>query len=248
MSGNKPSTTRGKSINTATRGRTPAKARPTPRRPAAGRRRPAQRRRRLWVIGLLAAVALAVGGWIVSRPGGEAASGVAPFVGGDLHSMVVDPSDPARLWVGGHGGAAASTDGGRTWTQVASLAGADPMGWEIDPKDPSRHYLGGHPGFQVSTDGGRTFTMRNQGLPATDVHGLGHDPASGRLYAAVVGRGLLGGSGPALGVAGRRLDAGHALVERVEQTRIGELALIADAVAELGGGLGQRHIHHPAAV
>jgi hypothetical protein len=191
MSGNKPSSMQGKANETATRGRTPAKARPTPRRPAAGRRRPPRRRHWPWVVGLLAAVALAVGGWIVSRPGGGATGGAAPFVGGDLHSMVVDPSDPNRLWVGGHGGAAASTDGGRTWTQVASLEGADPMGWEIDPKDPSRHYLGGHPGFQVSTDGGRSFTMRNQGLPATDVHGLGRDPASGRLYAAVVGRGLL---------------------------------------------------------
>lgn len=105
--------------------------------------------------------------------------------------MVVDHGDPQRLWVGGHGGAGASTDGGCTWTQVASLGGADPMGWVTDPKDPSRHYLGGHPGFQVSTDGGRAFTRRNQGLPATDVHGLGRDPASGRLYAAVVGSGLL---------------------------------------------------------
>jgi hypothetical protein len=191
MSGNKPSTTRGKASNTATRGRTPAKARRMPRRPAAGRRRPPQRRWRLWVVGLLVAVALAVGGWIVSRPDGEAANGAAAFVGGDLHSMVVHPSDPNRLWVGGHGGAGASTNGGRTWTQVASLDGADPMGWEMDPKDPSRHYLGGHPGFQVSTDGGRTFTRRNQGLPATDVHGLGRDPVSGRLYATVVGHGLL---------------------------------------------------------
>jgi hypothetical protein len=190
MSGTKPSSMQGKANGTATGGRTPAKARPTPRRPPSGRRRPSRRRHWPWMVGLLVAVALAVGGWIVSRPGREAAAG-APFVGGDLHSMVVDPSDPNRLWVGGHGGAAASTDGGRTWTQVASLEGADPMGWAIDPKDPSRHYLGGHPGFRVSTDGGRSFTMRNQGLPATDVHGLGRDPASGRLYAAVVGRGLL---------------------------------------------------------
>jgi photosystem II stability/assembly factor-like uncharacterized protein len=65
------------------------------------------------------------------------------------------------------------------------------MGWVIDPADPARHYVGGHPGFQVSSDGGRSFTARNQGLPATDVHGLGRDPASGRLYAAVVGQGLL---------------------------------------------------------
>jgi photosystem II stability/assembly factor-like uncharacterized protein len=148
-----------------------------------------------WLVGLLAAAAqvvvLGVAGWLHARSGGKAASGAAPVVGGDLHAIVVDPSDRQRLWVGGHGGAGASTDGGWSWTQVASLRDADPMGWVIDPKDPSRHYLGGHPGFQASADGGRTFTRRNRGLPSTDVHGLGHDPASGRLYAAAAGGGLV---------------------------------------------------------
>jgi photosystem II stability/assembly factor-like uncharacterized protein len=162
------------------------KARPTPRRPTRG---PARRRS----IGPLLAVSLVAAGlvaWLVLRDGGSPDPG-RPVVGGDLHAIVVSPTDPNRVWVGGHQGAASSTDGGVTWTQVPSLTGADPMGWVIDPASPTHQYVGGHPGLKVSTDGGGTFTVRNDGLPSTDVHGLGRDPASGRLYAAVVGHGLL---------------------------------------------------------
>jgi len=169
------------------KGSTGAKARPRPRRPA---RRPARRRS---TVGPLLAVGLVAVGlivWLGLRGGGSPDPG-RPEVGGDLHSIAVSPTDPNRVWVGGHQAAAASSDGGATWTQVASLANSDPMGWVIDPADPTRQYVGGHPGFKVSSDGGQTFSARNDGLPATDVHGLGHDPSSGRLYAAVVGKGLL---------------------------------------------------------
>jgi 56kDa selenium binding protein (SBP56) len=40
----------------------------------------------------------------------------------------------------------------------------------------------------------------------------------------------------------------RALVEHVEEACVGEIALVADAVAELGRSFWQRHIHHPAAV
>jgi len=169
------------------KGSTGAKAQPTPRRPT---RRPARRRAPVGPLLAVGLVAVGLVAWLVLRGGGGGDPG-RPVVGGDLHSIAVSPTDPNRIWVGGHQAAAASTDGGVTWAEVPSLAGADPMGWVIDPADPARQYVGGHPGFKVSTDGGRTFTARNDGLPATDVHGLGRDPSSGRLYAAVVGKGLL---------------------------------------------------------
>jgi photosystem II stability/assembly factor-like uncharacterized protein len=172
---------------TKAKGATDAKARPTPRRPT---RRPARRRTAAGPLLAVSLVAVGLVAWLVLRGGGSPDPG-RPVVGGDLHSIAVSPADPNRVWVGGHQAAAASADGGVTWTQVASLANSDPMGWVIDPADPTHHYVGGHPGFKVSSDGGRTFTARNDGLPATDVHGLGRDPASGRLYAAVVGKGLL---------------------------------------------------------
>jgi photosystem II stability/assembly factor-like uncharacterized protein len=99
--------------------------------------------------------------------------------GGDLHSLVADPADPSRLFVGGHQAVAVSTDRGRTWKQVDSLENADAMGWAFMD---DTVLVGGHPGLSVSTDGGRTFERRNGGLPATDIHALG--AGGGVVYAA----------------------------------------------------------------
>lgn len=143
------------------------------RRPSPG---PPRRPRVWWLLPVAAAAVITV---VLVTRGGDTAQGGEPFVGGDLHSLVVDPADPSRLYVGGHEAVAMSTDAGRTWRQVDSLDGADAMGWAFT-KD--QVMVGGHPGLFVSTDGGRTFHQRNEGLPSTDIHALG---SGGRvLYAA----------------------------------------------------------------
>lgn len=136
--------------------------------------------------------ALAVGAVWLSSGGKQAGTlGERPFVGGDLHSLVVDPKDPERIVVGGHEGGAVSDDGGKTWTQASGIEGADAMGWVIDPQNPSKMYVSGHYGFYRSEDGGKTFDKDNSGLPATDMHGLGMDPKNPEtLYAYVVDRGV----------------------------------------------------------
>ena len=124
---------------------------------------------------------------------GEQAAGAGerPYVGGDLHSLAVDPTDPEKVMVGGHEGGAISEDGGETWREASGLEGADPMGWVIDPTDPSKMYAGGHPGFYRSGDGGESWSRDNAGLPGTDVHALGIDPENPEaLHAYVVGEGL----------------------------------------------------------
>jgi hypothetical protein len=93
-----------------------------------------------------------------------------PVVGGDLHSLVVDPSDSDTIYVGSHEGVSVSTDGGASWEVMASLEGADAMGWAFTD---DAIFVGGHPGLSVSTDGGETFEVRNEGLVSTDVHALG---------------------------------------------------------------------------
>ena len=136
---------------------------------------------------------LAVGAILLSMsPGGQpTATSERPFVGGDLHSIAVDPTDPDKVMVGGHDGGAISEDGGKTWQQASGLEGADPMGWVISPDDPQKMYVGGHPGFYRSGDGGKSFSQDNSGLPGTDVHGLGMDPQNpDTLYAYIVGGGL----------------------------------------------------------
>lgn len=123
-------------------------------------------------LGVVAAIMLTRADTGPSSPG-------RPFVGGDLHSLVMAPAAASRLYVGGHEGVAVSTDGGRTWRQIESLDGADAMGWAFTDE---RALVGGHPGLFVSDDGGRTFRQDNEGLPATDIHALGSGP--GVIYAA----------------------------------------------------------------
>jgi hypothetical protein len=104
------------------------------RRPASRRKPPPPWYQRYtwlpWVVGLVAlalvVIALRSGQTDAPAPGVAASK---PFVGGDLHSLVVDPTDPARLYIGSHQGVSVSNDGGNTWEVVESLDGADAMGW-----------------------------------------------------------------------------------------------------------------------
>lgn len=109
-----------------------------------------------------------------------------PVVGADLHSLVVDPSDPSHLFIGSHQGVSVSTDAGDTWDVVESLDGADAMGWAFTD---DAILVGGHPGLYGSTDGGETFEPRNEGLPNTDIHALG--AGDGVIYAASPAAGFM---------------------------------------------------------
>jgi photosystem II stability/assembly factor-like uncharacterized protein len=136
---------------------------------------------------------LAVGAILLSMgPGGQQTSTTdRPYVGGHLHSMAVDPTNPEKVMVGGHDGAAMSTDGGKTWRQITDLEGADPMGWVVSPDEPAKMYAGGHPGFYRSEDGGKIWSQDNSGLPGPDVHALGIEPQNpNHLYAYIVGHGV----------------------------------------------------------
>lgn len=171
-----------------------AKKRPPPakrrggRRPQPRRRPTALRRAAPWLA--VVAVAVAVVGVLATRgddggTGGASAS-AGSFVGGDLHTLVVDSTDPQRLFVGGHQAAAVSSDGGSSWAQVPSLREADAMGWAFAG---DAVWMGGHPGLRRSTDGGRTFEPGGGELSSTDVHALGG--TDDILFAASPGKGLL---------------------------------------------------------
>src|SRR3990170_4795672 len=139
-------------------------------------------------------LAATVGAYLLLSTGPSeqpAGSGERPFVGGDLHSLAADPTDPEKVMVGGHEGGAISEDGGKTWREASGLEGAAPMGWVIDPTEPQKMYAGGHPGFYRSGDGGESWEKDNSGLQGTDVHGLGMDLQNPEtLYASIVKRGL----------------------------------------------------------
>ncbi|WCO68014.1 hypothetical protein PO878_04660 [Iamia majanohamensis] len=115
--------------------------------------------------------------------GGESAGGLT---GGDFHSLVVDPADPDRIFVGGHQAVSVSTDGGATWAEVEALRDADAMGWSFTD---DAVYVSGHPGLNLSTDDASTFERVNDGLPDTDVHAFG--AADGVLYGATPSAGVM---------------------------------------------------------
>lgn len=120
-----------------------------------------------------------------SRGGGAERGPSLPFVGADLHSLVVNPQDTSQVFAGGHNGVAVSTNSGETWSQVDSLDNADAMGWAFVGE---KILVGGHPGLYASGDAGRSFEQRNDGLPATDIHSLGAGESI--VYAASPGAGV----------------------------------------------------------
>lgn len=198
-----------------TKGRPRPRARPTSRgrRPQRRPQSPWYRRpqmRMLLVIGVVviagAAVLLLMSGQ--GRP--QQSSKPEPVVGPDLHSLVIDPTDPDRVWIGSHQGASVSNDGGETWRVVPSLDGADAMGWAFMGDS---IFVGGHPGLSVSTDGGRTFEQRNEGLPSTDVHALG------------AGKSVIYAASPAVGVFAST-DGGTTWEMRTEQVGQGFMGSI----------------------
>lgn len=172
------------------------------RRPSRGKTRPKAKpksgphrgptqpwyRKPAWLPLLVGLVAVAIP-LIALRAGQPAAPGPGvsvsnPVIGGDLHSLVVDPTDPDTLYIGSHQGVSVSTDGGKTWRVEATLNGADAMGWAFTDE---AILVGGHPGITVSTDGGATFEPRNEGPPTTDVHALGSGDEI--IYAGLAGVG-----------------------------------------------------------
>lgn len=91
-----------------------------------------------------------------------------------LHTIVVDPEDPEKLWVGiSAAGVFASEDGGLTWERRNDLADRDEqVGFcvhhlEQATGDGTTLYQQNHYGVWRSDDGGHTWHDINAGLPST---------------------------------------------------------------------------------
>jgi photosystem II stability/assembly factor-like uncharacterized protein len=141
-------------------------------------------------------IAVAAGGaFLIAKKQAQGPNeAVAPPAAGlpktpDYHSLLVDPSDPQRVFLGTHVGIYESTDGGRSW-KFAGLEGDDAM--NLARSDAQTVWTAGHQVFAKSTDGGASWSnVRPRGLPSLDIHGFAVDPGDPqRLYAAVAGKGL----------------------------------------------------------
>lgn len=163
-----------------------------------------------------------------------------PFVGGDLHALTVLDG---RIFVSGHGGAGVSSDGGRTWRQLPSLAGKDGMGWAVSG---SQTLVGGHGGLYRSSDGAEFEQV--QGLPVSDVHGLGAEgdtvyvasPQGGVFASEDGGRTWL-----ARGPAGATI-MGTILVDSADPRRLVAPDMAAGVVTSADGGLSWQRLGGPA--
>lgn len=228
--------------------RTSSPARPQRRAPQRPSRRQTPRRGRLVALGAVVAIA-AVAAVVASRGGDEGASPTggdrpAGLVGPDFHSLVIDPTTPGRLFVGGHQAVSTSVDGGRSWTRVESLDDADAMGWSFTDK---AVYVSGHPGIGRSTDGAATFRRANDGLPDTDVHAFG--ATNSTLYAAGPGIGVIASTDGGATWTPRTSAAGRAFFGRI-LTGPGDNQLIAadartGAVESTDGGRTWRPLGGP---
>lgn len=118
-------------------------------------------------------------------------------VGGRIRSIVIHPTTPQNMWVGGVGGGIwKTTDGGLNWSNIndfmASLAVSSMV---LDPTTPATMYAAtgeilysgsGQPGAGIfkSTNGGATWTQLAATAGWTFVTRLAHHPSSsGTLFA-----------------------------------------------------------------
>lgn len=97
---------------------------------------------------------------------------------GWVHSLLIDPADPRRMWAGVQvAGVFRTDDGGATWVPCTTGLPA-PAAWDLGPAagycvhklalDPANHnslYLQHREGVFTSADGGRTWHRIDQGLP-----------------------------------------------------------------------------------
>lgn len=148
----------------------------------------------MWVLGTVAAVALAGVGWLTLRatpvtatPG--SGTTLAAYRPADTHALQVSPVDERTVVFGHHRGMLVSHDGGALWNP-ASGANGDAMGVALPPGSRTQ-FAAGHDVFMRSDDGGATWSTVRPSLPGTDIHGFAASAVTpNTFYAYVVGSGL----------------------------------------------------------
>ena len=105
-----------------------------------------------------------------------------------------DPRNPAVVYAGTTEGLWKTASGGESWRRLTSptLVVNDIA---IDARNPSRLLLAtDRAGLMASADGGESFTESNRGFAHRQVSATAFDPASGRLYAALLNDKEYGGT------------------------------------------------------
>ena len=126
-------------------------------------------------------------GFITSRDHGRTWEQISPGADGpvDFHQMTVSPANPATIY-GAYGALQVSRDAGKTWAVVGPLPDRL-IDLAASAKDAGTLYAATEPGLLVSRDGGLTWEAVLDGAPVSMVEVA----PDGRLYAFVLGQGLL---------------------------------------------------------
>lgn len=117
------------------------------------------------------------------------------FGGLALHRIVIDPTNPGRMWVGISAvGVFRTDDGGASWelhnqgvARTAPSKEFDTIGYcvhglAIDPDEPDLLYRQDHQGVYRSSDGGDHWERAETGLPGTFGFPIVMDNSTKRLY------------------------------------------------------------------
>ena len=107
-----------------------------------------------------------------------------------VRTVVVDPTDPLRLWAGtGGGGVFRSTDAAESW--APSLPSRDVYGILVDPSDPNRVYVGTTDGLFRTLNGGTSWAKSDTGITFQFVFTIALLPGSpATLYAGTLAGGV----------------------------------------------------------
>ena len=98
---------------------------------------------------------------------------LAPLAGGDVRSLVADPQQPDRIYLGTQTGQVyVSTDGGQLWTRLVGLSA--PSDWVVDDLlvDPTHSEVLYAGMWSVRNAGGGVFRSRDGGRSWTELEGL----------------------------------------------------------------------------
>jgi hypothetical protein len=134
-------------------------------------------------------------GFVVSSDGGRSWQQLSEGVRGpvDFHAMDVSAAD-ANVVYGLHGGVQVSRDGGRTW-QLQPPPPADTFALAASSLDADTVYAATRDGVMVSRDAGASWQAAH---PVRQPASLVETAPDGRIYAFVVGEGLMRAEEPQL--------------------------------------------------
>jgi photosystem II stability/assembly factor-like uncharacterized protein len=178
-------------------------------------------------------------GFIVSRDGGATWTQISPGADGpvDFHQMDVSPADPDVIY-GSYGAIQVSRDGGNSWT----VTGPAPEGLiqlAASSAATDRLYAATRIGLQRSDDAGATW--RSAGFD-TEVVSLVRSAGGSRLFAFVVGRGLLNAAEsdpttwtPLAGNLGNRILL-HLAIDHADANRLYAITYEGEVIASADGG------------